>query len=63
MGTLFYLTIVASRYPSGRLTYSNSKCNPSVFVRCGACLRAEGKSLQELLLSMVKEIPILTAIY
>jgi hypothetical protein len=63
MGTLFYLTIVASHYPSARLTYSNSKCNPSVFVRRGACLRAEGKALQEFLLSMVKKNEILTAMY
>jgi len=53
MGILFYLTIVASHYPPAHLTDNNSKCNPDVFVRCGACLRAEGEAFQELLLSMV----------
>jgi hypothetical protein len=51
MGTLFYLTIVASHYPYARLTYNNSEWKPNVFVRCGACLRAEGKALQKLILS------------
>jgi len=62
MGTLFYLTIVASHYPSARVTY-NSKRNPNVFVRCRVCLRAEGKAFQERLLSVVKKILILTVMY
>jgi len=61
MGTLFYLTIAASHYPPAHLTYNNSKCYPNVFVRCGACLRAEWKDFQELILSMVKKNPIQTA--
>lgn len=64
MGISFYLTAVGNNFLSTRLIYYKllGALN-NVFVRYGACLRAEGKRFGHLILNVASKRPVLTAVH